>query len=54
MDLFTKIDIPKGKRVLTKVVNNQLLVYFTHESNVRPITPKSKPNDILDNSLALG
>jgi hypothetical protein len=34
MEIFTKIQIPKGKRVVTKVVDNELLVYFTDSSNI--------------------
>jgi hypothetical protein len=34
MEIFAKIQIPKGKRVVTKVVDNELLVYFTDSSNI--------------------
>ena len=35
MELQSTIRIPKGKRVLTKIVNNELLVYFTDSDNVK-------------------
>jgi hypothetical protein len=37
MEMFAKIQIPKGKRVVTKVVDNELLVYFTDSSNIEKI-----------------
>jgi len=37
MEMFSKIQIPNGKRVVTKVVGNELLVYFTDSSNIEKI-----------------
>ena len=46
MELFTKVQIPKGKRALTKVVGNELLVYFTYSSNIEKPEVKEKEKKV--------